>query len=459
MSYDIGAYNESYCGRCHTFTSVEPDPRYPDSLPRIVTCKCFMLAPDQSKDPNCKNPRHEHHDPKSPTVKSMKSIRECEDRQDAGYLSVECNCGLEPYEAPEQHTVYCPRRWWSEDEAEFWSGPLDIEDAKALAGVGRLIEDMAEDAKTEKAKSLSPSQIEERRKNLAFIRENIMDMEADVFGDHLFTTTLVMQEEWLATIDDLQATAKRLTGKDNCDEGQGWLSEDIECCRDGVSGPTCHKHTYEALVEANRQLAALVEALRAYQTAITNAYTRNHPKFPERLQWDIVRTEVEHARELARIALADTPAAGQKMPARGDFTDPVAKVLGGIRTTETLLHISDEPVVTTTKAKLERAENLAEALRSIGESPEAQLAYLHSRGLKAEDTRYAYEKEAQEPSAYELEGDYESDARGYWPAKVGLIRQVSLAALREEGKMDEETARIYKEGLIAAHEERHSNGD
>lgn len=55
----------------------------------------------------------------------------------------------------------------------------------------------------EKAKSLSPEQVEERRRNLAFIRENVV---LNVLGDHLFTTTLVMQEEWLATVDEAQAS-------------------------------------------------------------------------------------------------------------------------------------------------------------------------------------------------------------------------------------------------------------
>lgn len=57
------------------------------------------------------------------------------------------------------------------------------------------------------AKSLSPEQIEERRANLAYIRENVL---GEVFGDHTFTTTLIMQEEWLATADKLQAELKGL---------------------------------------------------------------------------------------------------------------------------------------------------------------------------------------------------------------------------------------------------------
>ncbi len=50
--------------------------------------------------------------------------------------------------------------------------------------------------------ALSREQIEERRKNLTFIRENA---PGDPVGDHLLTTTLLMQEEWLATVDALVA--------------------------------------------------------------------------------------------------------------------------------------------------------------------------------------------------------------------------------------------------------------
>lgn len=199
--------NESYCGRCHQFTEKSTPVTY--GAP-YIRCGCSMMAgfQDFSKDPNCKNPRHAHHDPESPVVKSDIAIRECEDRQDAGYLSVECNCGLEPYEAPVQHSVYCPRRWWSTDgDKGLWSvGPLSLEDARVLAGVDKLIGDMEEDAKLA-VKPLTTKQVEERRENLAFIRENIPS--GDVLGNdpsvHLFTTTLLMQEQWLATVDDLRA--------------------------------------------------------------------------------------------------------------------------------------------------------------------------------------------------------------------------------------------------------------
>ena len=52
-------------------------------------------------------------------------------------------------------------------------------------------------------KCMTVEQIEERRSNLAFIRENAPLNELD---DHTFTTTLKMQEEWLATIDAARLT-------------------------------------------------------------------------------------------------------------------------------------------------------------------------------------------------------------------------------------------------------------
>ena len=58
--------------------------------------------------------------------------------------------------------------------------------------------------------ALSREQIEERRKNLTFIRENA---PGDPVGDHLFTTTLLMQEEWLATVDALVAREGELVEK------------------------------------------------------------------------------------------------------------------------------------------------------------------------------------------------------------------------------------------------------
>lgn len=64
--------NEKYCGRCHTFTELEP-------RGILVTCECPPGAlHDFSKDPNCKNSLHEHHDPLSPIVISQRRMDEAE---------------------------------------------------------------------------------------------------------------------------------------------------------------------------------------------------------------------------------------------------------------------------------------------------------------------------------------------------------------------------------------------
>jgi len=97
MSIDL------YCGRCHRWL----DDRSPAERGDNV---CHCLNSDLSKNPNCRNNLHEHHDPQSPIVKSMKTIRRAEDIAD-GFIKVgegECTCGLDAYKAPEQHSPACP---------------------------------------------------------------------------------------------------------------------------------------------------------------------------------------------------------------------------------------------------------------------------------------------------------------------------------------------------------------
>ena len=66
-----------YCGRCHRWL----DDRSPAERGDNV---CHCLNPDLSKDPNCHNNLHEHHDPQSPTVLSNQRIRESEEAYDTG---------------------------------------------------------------------------------------------------------------------------------------------------------------------------------------------------------------------------------------------------------------------------------------------------------------------------------------------------------------------------------------
>ena len=95
-----------YCGKCHTW--MYPLHRAAGGV--IWMCECPLGQADMRKDPNCHNNLHEHHDPQSPIVKSMKTIRRAEDIAD-GFIKVgegECTCGLDAYKAPEQHSPACP---------------------------------------------------------------------------------------------------------------------------------------------------------------------------------------------------------------------------------------------------------------------------------------------------------------------------------------------------------------
>ncbi|KKM02600.1 hypothetical protein LCGC14_1782810 [marine sediment metagenome] len=71
MSIDL------YCGRCHRWL----DDRSPAERGDNV---CHCLNSDLSKNPNCRNNLHEHHDPQSPIVLSNQRIRESEEAYDTG---------------------------------------------------------------------------------------------------------------------------------------------------------------------------------------------------------------------------------------------------------------------------------------------------------------------------------------------------------------------------------------
>lgn len=72
---------DKYCGRCHTWMK-----------PRIIVhgqveawyCECPIdQEPDTSKDPNCHNSNHDHHDPQSPIVLSRQVEYEAEEKAEA----------------------------------------------------------------------------------------------------------------------------------------------------------------------------------------------------------------------------------------------------------------------------------------------------------------------------------------------------------------------------------------
>ncbi len=155
--------------------------------------------------------------------------------------------------------------------------------------------------------------------------------------------------------------------------------------------------------------------------------------------WDYGLGQARPVLDDTRAFLADTPACdaekavlvsaleGARMLCMNDhaYDNETSQVFEAVQVINRAL--ADTPPAAA--ALLVQGERQRKALELIGQSPEAQLAYLHGLGLKAEETRYAYGDNAQEPEAYELEGDYEADARGKWPARIGLIRQVARAAL------------------------------
>lgn len=67
---------DPYCGNCHTWTR----PRA-TNFGQIVdwTCDCPIDKVDNSKDPNCHNSNHAHHDPQSPIVLGRRAIDEADD--------------------------------------------------------------------------------------------------------------------------------------------------------------------------------------------------------------------------------------------------------------------------------------------------------------------------------------------------------------------------------------------
>jgi hypothetical protein len=69
---------EDYCGRCHTYTIPVTDVEG-ETIALACECPCGGPGPDHTKDPRCKNPGHDHHDPQSPVVLSHHAIRDAEE--------------------------------------------------------------------------------------------------------------------------------------------------------------------------------------------------------------------------------------------------------------------------------------------------------------------------------------------------------------------------------------------
>ena len=62
--------NDPYCGKCHAWMT--------ELFTDQWVCDCTLNGhnPDNTKNPNCHNSQHEHHDPQSPIVLNRKAERE-----------------------------------------------------------------------------------------------------------------------------------------------------------------------------------------------------------------------------------------------------------------------------------------------------------------------------------------------------------------------------------------------
>ena len=67
-------YGDPYCGGCHKWMT----PLENDAGEERWQCDCLPQAPDTTKDPNCHNSNHDHHDPESPIVLQSIAIDEAE---------------------------------------------------------------------------------------------------------------------------------------------------------------------------------------------------------------------------------------------------------------------------------------------------------------------------------------------------------------------------------------------
>ena len=80
---------DPYCGRCHQFMRKAFRDRW------VCTCTIGGLEPDNTKDPNCHNSGHDHHDPESPIVLARKAEYAAE--EESGCI---CKGGFVDYLGP-----------------------------------------------------------------------------------------------------------------------------------------------------------------------------------------------------------------------------------------------------------------------------------------------------------------------------------------------------------------------
>lgn len=116
------------------------------------------------------------------------------------------------------------------------------------------------------AESLTAEQIEERRTNLRAFRK-LLEMD----DDSQLTTTLLMQEEWLATVDELQGyvqDAQRIRGLrlQRCLRDAGALALDCQDCYSDIAEycASCYLRAIHKPVTEDEEPADTYELLRRH---------------------------------------------------------------------------------------------------------------------------------------------------------------------------------------------------
>ncbi len=115
---------DPYCGKCHTWMWPSHRSKMLGFDQDIVwVCGCPPGKPDMSKDPNCHNSNHAHHDPQSPLVLSNRSIRNAEEAHDTGVYDKAWQARTGEYRSPadDEGTICGHER--VDGRCNFWGCP------------------------------------------------------------------------------------------------------------------------------------------------------------------------------------------------------------------------------------------------------------------------------------------------------------------------------------------------
>jgi len=96
------------------------------------------------------------------------------------------------------------------------------------------------------------------------------------------------------------------------------MEVDVECRRDGTSGPTCHKHTYEALVQAEAREKTQREALEAFSLWLEQECKRGTLNLGFGPDWSAKKVQLALDRVLAGT---DKPARAALNPCEHEWVD------------------------------------------------------------------------------------------------------------------------------------------